>query len=108
MGLLSRIRGKKKGQSSSKARTASKASATPKPEATPERAPSPELREPSHDQVRKQEKEAWKPVHHPPIYVTEPPSAREAAFGGPPRFDWIGTLNVDGLGILHILPIHFT
>lgn len=87
MGFLSRLRGKKKGNasSSSKARVAAKTSTTRavQPEQAPVTRPPPESREPS------QEKEAWKPVHHPPIYVTEPPSAREAAFGGPPRFDWI-------------------
>jgi hypothetical protein len=27
--------------------------------------------------------------HHPPIVANDPPPAREAAFAGPPRFDWI-------------------
>jgi hypothetical protein len=63
------------------------------------RNPSPEKRQSSSEQARspapkpeivnKQNTTYAARPHNPPIVANDPPPAREAAFAGPPRFDWI-------------------
>jgi hypothetical protein len=63
------------------------------------RNPSREKRQPSSEQaqspppkpeiVNKQNTKYGARPHHPQIVANDPPPARDAAFAGPPRFDWI-------------------
>jgi hypothetical protein len=63
------------------------------------RNPSPEKREPPSEQARspppkpaivnKQNTKYAARPHNPSVVTNEPPPAREAAFAGPPRFDWM-------------------